>query len=71
MNSTPAWRRVGPGLCVPFERNEEQLDPDLTAGQRMAEQVIEVAGLGAAALDAHALPGLDERTIATLFGFGK
>src|ERR1700722_17703664 len=65
-----AVAEVGIGLRVAFERNEKRLDPDLT-GKRVAKQVVKMAGLGAAALDAQALPGFDERAIATLFGLCK
>ena len=37
----------------------------------MAEQIVEMAGLGAAPLDAHAAAGLDERAVAPLLGFGE
>src|SRR5262249_9524290 len=61
---------IGIRLAVALEGYQKRLDADLTS-QRMAEQIVEVAGLGAAAFDAYALPGFDKRAIAPLFGFGK
>jgi hypothetical protein len=61
---------IGIRLPIALERDQKRLNPDF-AGQRMPKQIVQMARLGAAALDAHALPGFDKRAIATLFGFGK
>src|SRR6266446_1860534 len=62
--------KIGVGHRAGAERDQVGLDADF-AGQRMAEEIVHVAGLGAAPLDAHAGTGLDEGAVAPLFGFGK